>query len=415
MLCQFTVENYRSYRKKTTFDFQAVAISEFKDTLIQTENGRKFLPVSVIYGPNGGGKTNLLRALACVVTMVVSPVVEIGKNRVEYFFQNKTDYEPFLFNDKSKKKPTSFEIYFRTFKNEYRYFISVYDDEIVEEQLYWKSFSGKKPGMIFERRANNIELGMSIDKKSISKSVNPKMPYLSFLAINYNIDVINDVVIWFESCIIRNYANAKTEHDIVVFQDKKGNDSVINALQSMDINIDKYWYNEDDKNFYTRRTIDGKEYELKFVDESEGTKKLVSILPLLIMALNQGRLVVMDELDAKLHPKLLKFVIEMFKDKKINKYGAQLVFTSHDMSTMKNTVFRRDEIWLSALNSNHESEIYSLYDIRREDNEHVNSTAAYDKQYLEGRYGADPYLRNMLSGVINNQGQLRWATHRHHG
>ena len=68
------------------------------------------------------------------------------------------------------------------------------------------------------------------------------------------------------------------------------------------------------------------------------------------------------------------------------------------MATMKNTVFCRDEIWVAALNDCHSSEIYSLYEIRREDNERVNSTAAFDKQYLEGRYGADPYLQSMLSG-----------------
>lgn len=65
---------------------------------------------------------------------------------------------------------------------------------------------------------------------------------------------------------------------------------------------------------------------------------------------------------------------------------------------MKNTVFRRDEIWFAALGENHSSEIYSLHEIRREDNERVNNTAAYDKQYLEGRCGADPYLQNMLTG-----------------
>ena len=123
-------------------------------------------------------------------------------------------------------------------------------------------------------------------------------------------------------------------------------------------------------------------------------------MPVILLALKEGRLVIIDELDAKLHPKLLKYVIGMFKNPEINKHGAQLLFTSHDMATMKNTVFRRDEIWFAALNDSHSSEIYSLYDIRREDNERVNSTAAFDKQYMEGRYGADPYLQNMLSGEV---------------
>ena len=68
------------------------------------------------------------------------------------------------------------------------------------------------------------------------------------------------------------------------------------------------------------------------------------------------------------------------------------------LTTMKNTVFRRDEIWFAAMNDNHESEIYSLYEFRQEDNTRVKSTAAFDKQYLEGRYGADPCLSNMLTG-----------------
>lgn len=101
-------------------------------------------------------------------------------------------------------------------------------------------------------------------------------------------------------------------------------------------------------------------------------------------------------LDAKLHPKLLRYIISLFTNREINKKGAQLVFTSHDMSTMKNDVFRRDEIWFAALDDNHSSELYSLYEIRKEDGKRINHTAAYDKQYLEGRYGADPYLRTML-------------------
>ena len=109
-------------------------------------------------------------------------------------------------------------------------------------------------------------------------------------------------------------------------------------------------------------------------------------------------MIVIDELDAKLHPKLLRYVIMLFKNPTINRHGAQLLFTSHDMSTMKNTVFRRDEIWFAAEDEQHQSKIYSPSDIRQEDNTRIKNTAAYDKQYLEGRYGADPYLSNMIGG-----------------
>ena len=88
----------------------------------------------------------------------------------------------------------------------------------------------------------------------------------------------------------------------------------------------------------------------------------------------------------------------MFHDPSVNRNGAQLIFTSHDMATMKNTIFRRDEIWFACEDDDHVSHVYSLYDVRRENNQRVNNTASYDKQYLEGRYGADPYLQNMIMG-----------------
>jgi hypothetical protein len=181
-------------------------------------------------------------------------------------------------------------------------------------------------------------------------------------------------------------------------KDEKVRERIIQALNDMGIDMSGYRFDEDEKQLYTQRTFNGKVYELSFNAESDGTKKLIAALPVLLLALQEGRLVIIDELDAKLHPKLLRYVISLFKNPMLNIKGAQMLFTSHDMTTMKNTVFRRDEIWFAAENENHESEIYSLYEIRREDNERVNSTAAYDKQYMEGRYGADPYLSNMLTG-----------------
>lgn len=118
---------------------------------------------------------------------------------------------------------------------------------------------------------------------------------------------------------------------------------------------------------------------------------------MILLALREGRPVIIDELDAKLHPKLLRYIIRMFTDKNINKKGAQLLFTSQDMSTMKNTVFRRDEIWFAVEDDEFTSQIYSLNSIRDEDDSKIRNTASYSRQYLEGRYGADPYLTGMLN------------------
>ena len=398
MLCQFSFQNYKSYKSETTFDFQATSIPEFSDSLLTSDKGSALLPVGVIYGPNGGGKSNLLLALSSLISTVVKPIHDLEKNRQDVIIQQRVGYTPFLFDEESRTQPTEFEIFFRQGKSEYRYYLALLNDEIISESLYWRAIGGKKTGTVFERERSEIILGSKINKASINRSVNPKMPYLSSLAINYDIPIIAEVQSWFESCIIRSYANPVVDRQIMISRDEKVRKRIIQALNSMGIEMTGYRFDEEEKQLYTQRTIDGKLYELRFTDESDGTKKLIAVLPVILLALQEGRLVIIDELDAKLHPKLLRYVISLFKNKKLNAKGAQLLFTSHDMTTMKNTVFRRDEIWFAALNGKHESEIYSLYEIRREDNERINNTAAYDKQYLEGRYGADPYLSAMLTG-----------------
>lgn len=398
MLCQFSFKNFKSYKETTTFDFQATSVPEFSDSLIVSEKGEALLPVGAVYGPNGGGKTNLLSALSCLISTMVKPIYELEKTRTKIIIQQSVNAAPFLFDEISGEMPTEFEIFFRQGKNEYRYNLVVCNEEVIEESLYWKAIRGKRPGMVFEREKSEITLGASINKAGINRSVNPKMPYLSFLAINYDIPVIAEVQKWFESCIVRNYANPVADRQLMLLNDEVYRRRIIQALNDVDIDMSGWRYDEGNNELYTQRMIDGKLYELKFGDESDGTKKMIAALPVILLALQEGRLLIIDELDAKLHPKLLCYVISLFKNTKINKKGAQLLFTSHDMTTMKNTVFRRDEIWFAAENRNHESEIYSLYEIRREDNERVNSTAAYNKQYMEGRYGADPYLTNMLAG-----------------
>lgn len=397
MICQFSFKNFKSYKNETVFDFQAATLAEYENSLIVTENATSLLPVSVIYGPNGGGKTSLLQALSCLINLVVEPIHQLGKNRIPLVFQHKVVNEPFKFDEASCNLPTEFNLYFRTQINEYRYYISVLNDKVVSEYLQRKSIGGKKPAVIFEREEDQIELGSSISKSSINTEANPKMPYLSFLAINYNIPVIAEVQKWFESCIIRNYANQTTEKSILLSNDNKFKKSFITAINDMGIDITDYAFDKEDNQFYLKRTINSHVYPLPFANESEGTRKIFATLPIIMYALIEGRLIIVDELDSKLHPKLLKYIVNLFTNREINKNGAQLLFTCHDMSILKNDVFRRDEIWFAALDENHSSEIYSLYDIRKEDGKRVNHTAAYDRQYLEGRYGADPYLKTMLS------------------
>ena len=399
MIVRFSFQNFKSYKNETNLDFQAAAIPEFGDALIKREKVSSLLPVSVVYGPNGGGKTNLLMALACLISLVVDPIYKLDKNRMKVY-QQPMYYQPFLFDNISENAPTIFDLFFRTSENEFRYYISIQNGEIIDECLYKKTYAGKKTATIFERERDDITLGATLRSKSINKDVNPKMPYLSFLSINYNIPVIAEAQCWFESCILRSYADSASETSLLLSSGKDQKSNILRLMNDMGIDINDYQYDDEHKELYLYRTIDGKSYEMNFLGESAGTQKLFSVLPYVIIALNEGRLMIVDELDAKLHPKLLRYIICLFKNPDINRNGAQLLFTSHDLTTMSNTVFRRDEIWFAALNEKRESEIYSLYDIRTVDDKHINNTAAYNKQYLEGRYGADPYLKTILDWEV---------------
>ena len=394
MLCQFSFSNFKSYRDETTLDLQATSAKELSESLIAMENASSLLPTAVLYGPNGGGKSTLLQAFACVTSLIVHPIMALHKTRLDLIVQHEVECVPFLLDDASRSRPTEFRLYFRVNGYEYRYYVSVQDGIISSESLARLKIGGRKPAHIFSRETDSIEIGASI-KENVSRSVNPKMPYLSFLAIHHDIPEVSEAVRWFESCLVMNYSNPKVEGSIYLFEEYKHR--LIKLLNNLDIDIADYRV-DDDNRLFLKRVLSGHDYELSFDAESEGTKKLISVLPMIILSLEEGRLLVIDELDAKLHPRLLQYIISLFHDPSVNRNGAQLIFTSHDMATMKNTIFRRDEIWFACEDDDHVSHVYSLYDVRRENNQRVNNTASYDKQYLEGRYGADPYLQNMIMG-----------------
>ena len=214
--------------------------------------------------------------------------------------------------------------------------------------------------------------------------------------------MVQDVLDWFDEEIdFLIYGNPMQELRMAVSKSEDVKRLMLQMIQEMDLDIIDFRVEENENDrieVFTKHIVNDYEAELNLFDESSGTKKLFGLLPFIAKSLLKGTTLVIDELDAKIHPVLLRYLIMTFSDMEKNKNGAQLIFTSHDLSTMNSEVFRRDEIWFAALDENHSSQVYSLYEIRREDNERVNNTAAYDKQYLEGRYGADPYLQNMLSG-----------------
>jgi len=406
MLCQFTVKNFKSIRDEMTFDMQAAAISEHEDRIIKDKDGEEYLPVSAVYGPNGGGKSNVLAALHTLVAKILRPLfaTEDSENRV--LFQKKIIVEPFAFSE-SKNEPTEFELFFRTELAEYRYILHVKRDVVLYESLDRVKLETGRRSALFIRDDNGIVLKGAFAKLKVSDDLSKTLTLLSYLGIAYKgNDVVKDVLSWFEYGIeFLNYGNPIQELRMAVSKSEEVKYLILEMIQEMDLDIVDFRVEEKENDIievFTKHCVDGVETEINLSEESSGTNKLFGLLPFIAVSLLTGTTLVIDELDAKIHPVLLRHIIMMFNDMSINKHKAQLIFTSHDLSTMNNEVFRRDEIWFVAKGNSQNSKLYSLVEFKNDRGESVRKDAKFDKQYLEGKYGADPYLRRIIDwGKVN--------------
>lgn len=407
MLCQFTVKNFKSIRDEMTFDMQAAAISEHEDRIIKDKDGEVFLPVSAVYGPNGGGKSNVLEALHSLVFKVLRPLYATSDNENAAIRIKRILIEPFAFSVETANAPTEFELFFRTALAEYRYELTVRKDVVEYERLDRVKLETGRRSALFERDENEITLKGVFSKLKISEDLSETLPLLSYLGITYaKNEVVQDVLSWFDDGIdFLNYGNPHQELRMAISKSEHAKKLMLDMIQEMDLDIVDFRVEErehDGIEVFTKHVVDDYEAELNLFDESSGTKKLFGLLPFIAKSLSVGTTLVIDELDAKIHPVLLKYIIMMFNDMKINQHGAQLIFTSHDLSTMNSEVFRRDEIWFVAKGNKENSKLYSLVEFKNDKGESVRKDAKFDKQYLEGKYGADPYLGKIIDwGRVN--------------
>ena len=407
MLCQFTVKNFKSIRDEVTFDMQAAAISEHEDRIIKDVDDELYLPVSAIYGPNGGGKSNVLEALHSMVSKVLRPLYATSNNEDIAINMKKLVIEPFAFEEETINEPTEFELFFRTALAEYRYALVVKKEVIEYERLDRIKLETGRRSALFERDEDEIVLKGAFAKLKASDEVSDTLPLLSYLGITYKKnEVVRDVLDWFDEEIdFLNYGNPVQELRMAVSKSEDVKKLMLQMIQEMDLDIVDFRVEEKENErieVFTKHIVDEYEAELNLLDESSGTRKLFGLLPFIAKSLLMGTTLIIDELDAKIHPVLLKYLIMTFSNMEKNKKGAQLIFTSHDLSTMNSDVFRRDEIWFVAKGNHQNSKLYSLVEFKNKKGESVRKDAKFDKQYLEGKYGADPYLRKIIDwGTVN--------------
>lgn len=416
MLMSFTCKNFRSFRDEVCLNMRAAELSEHPESLLRTKRGEAYLPLSVIYGPNGGGKSNLLMAMAALRFAIMAPLQSLKFSAHEFALwpriKSISDIKPFAFSKTSVGEPCEFELVLSGDLAEYLYTLKILQGEVQAEELYLLKNESKRKSLFFKRIGSEIKLGQDLKGFKISADLSKDLPLLSYLIMlvgdnGFLEDMLRALS---DGLLFWDFSTPISEMRLpVITGDPFMKQKVLQLLHEMDLDINDYQVELNEAEQITRLSFgyrrDGEQYWLDSLEESSGTRKLFALIPYLLWALQKGSALIVDELDSKLHPLLLQHVIKMFSDPQINRRGAQLVFTSHDLNSMSSEFFRRDEIWFVAKGREDYSELYALSDFKLEGGQAVRKDASFSKQYLEGRYGADPYLQRIVN----------WAEVQRHG
>lgn len=396
MLSQFSVKNFLSFKDQATLSMEAVRISEHKETLIKARNGAEFLPLAVIYGPNGGGKSNMLMAISALADLVMSPIEQSLRYESARTSRRPGRIAPFALCPENAKLPTEFEVFFCTETAEYRYRLHVKDSAVSYESIDRIKFSTGRVSSLLERVGQAVRLTGDFRGLKVPENMAESLPALAFLGIAYakNAVVSNMIGGFFKTVSVINPAfDAEA-----FFADEKLKGLFLRQLQAFDMDIaDARMEKRGDGKavFFAARQVGGVRHEFSLAEESAGTQQLFAILPAIITRLLHGGIVVADDLGRGLHPTVLRSLAELFKSPSSNPNGAQLIFTTHDVSIMDGDVFRRDEIWFAAKGQRQDSAIYSLAEFKQPDGKQTRKDAKYSKQYLEGKYGALPFTQQV--------------------
>ena len=416
MLKELRVRHFKSIDEEQVLSMEACPqkeVSEHPEHVLNI-GGQRLLKVASFYGPNGGGKTNLLDALLTMVHIVY------GHQLINYCLGEESNL-PCVF---SRNKISGFDIFFINEKYELGYSIDVdltktikkfnpisaslsncVEARIVSEELMVKRNDEKEFTTIYTRHENGTIESDVFESIDIIRTKRPLQPMLSFL--KYYIDSFaNDLSDYIFSlhnefssilALIRENRNYVYSFEMVSVL-KPHLNQVTNILNGLDFRISKLAFKQLEPGKYSlcvyRVEKDGKETALQLANESNGTKKIVNII-FDVLSAKGASIFIADDFDSHLHPKLIRAIIELFTSKdNVNK---QLIFNSHDMTNMNNEVFRRDEIWFAYRNEDFATQYIPLSNIVNFKGEMVRKDAKYGKQYLEGRYGADPYIKQGLN------------------
>lgn len=410
MFVEFTVSNFRSFKEPHTFSLVASKNKEHleENTFLVNEKTR-LLNSAVIYGANASGKSNFFQALSFFLKFAISsgPKLQIGDS---------INTEPFLFAKQNANEPTAFELIFFFNGIRYRYGLSVNTEMVQHEYLF--AVIKVREVTLFTRVKQEIQINPTYFKEGqkIKEAARENASFLSICA-QLNGDIAKSLISYLQNYIVTSGLSTHGRYTSQKIIEKKGRDAVIKFLSFADIQIKdiktesvnmdfselgdkeivelfkkKLAGAKEEKVYFSHTVYNGTEaVDTQFLDigeESAGTRKLFEYTGSILDTLERGSPLFIDEFDSRLHPLIIEAILKLFNSTSTNPSHAQLVVSCHAVNIMTNKLFRRDQIWFCEKDQYGATDLYSLVEY----DEPVRNDASFGKNYLQGKYGAVPYL-----------------------
>ncbi len=413
MLVEFKVSNYRSIGEEQILSL--VPAKKTGDNIISCGKHRALNAVA-IYGANASGKSNLLLSMSLLDKLIHSSAQSSSTAKLPY--------DPFLLRKGWNEKPTKFEITFIVNTKKYRYGLEFHQNKIASEWLYRKSVGREVYVFVRENDVIDVSSGFEGNKALINLAIEATRDNALFLSTcdMFNIAEAKTIFQWFKSFQMIDGINTKTIETLTLW-DNKGYQQQINNYMTqlgfglMEVGIaakdldrlgdirpesQNTKKKRDKKKIFAKHKIYSPEGEpteellsWEFEErESAGTNKAFHLSGPILWTLTNGGVLIIDEIEAKIHPIMTIEIINLFFDEKTNPNKAQLIFATHDTNLLSYINLRRDQIYFSEKNNWESTEIYSLSDFNYLNNTTERPDKDKEKRYFEGRYGAIPILAN---------------------
>jgi uncharacterized protein len=412
MLIEFSVGNFLSYKDITKFSMIASSKKEHEDkNVIRINNKLRLLKSSVIYGANASGKSNLFRAMRFMRSFVINSSKETQATEP-------IKVQNFKLSTETESKPCFFEIIFISKNIKYKYGFEIDKEKVHSEWLFY-SPKGKET-MLFKRSFQEYEIGLQFKEgKEVKSKTRDNALFLS-VAAQFAVPISSDILSWFKDFrIISGINDSFGLYTLKKINDPNFKPKILNFLKIADLGIDDIDAEEikidpttlpdfkipiplkslilKSKNVTTTNVTtvhkkysnDNTKFEKELFnlnEESQGTQQLLSLAGPIIDTIQTSKVLVIDEMDARLHPLLLEFIVKLFHSIE-NKSNAQLICVLHNTIILNTATLRRDQIWFAEKDQYGASQLYSLVDFG------VRKDASFEKDYILGKYEAIPFLR----------------------